>query len=312
LLLFVSENTDVYFNLAAEEYFLKSTDENILMLWRSKHAIVCGKHQNLCSELNYGYCIKNGIQPARRLSGGGTVYHDLGNINFTFIENLTGGLEKAIQYNRYLDPIKSALQHLGVRTEYSERHDLLLNNKKISGNAQHIDQKRKRVLHHGTLLFDANLEHLKNALKTDGRYSDKAVKSVRSEVTNIRNILKDQNSDIFLQNIILYWENQKHTNRYVLCGNDVEEIERLRLEKYATENWILHYSPAYSLSKNLPNSTIEVNATIADGTITNLIFSDGNFDPLPWTGKKLNSDLGLAFRKYLREKGYEADAYFLF
>ena len=154
MLLHVSAETDVYSHLAAEEYLLKNRQENILMLWQSHKAVVCGKHQNLCAEVNYGFCRENGIDTARRLSGGGTVFHDLGNLNFTFIHALDQGLEKAVQFRRFLDPVMQCLQTLDLDVTYSGRNDLLLNGLKISGNAEHVDQKNKRVLHHGTLLFD--------------------------------------------------------------------------------------------------------------------------------------------------------------
>ena len=114
-----TESTDVYFNLAAEAYLLEHSSEDILILWRSGSAVVCGKHQNICAEINYAHCIKNGIHPARRISGGGTVYHDMGNVNFTFIQNLKTGLEKAIDYKQFLEPIRSALKAMGVETQTS-------------------------------------------------------------------------------------------------------------------------------------------------------------------------------------------------
>lgn len=156
-----------------------------LLFWQSESAVVCGKHQNLCAEINYAACQHLGIKAARRVSGGGTVYHDLGNLNFAYIQDLGTTLDKAVNYKRFLEPIRQALSTLGIESTYSQRDDLLYQGLKFSGNAQHIFQQQKRVLHHGTLLLNANIHNLGKALKTDGNYQDKAVKSNRSEVTNL-------------------------------------------------------------------------------------------------------------------------------
>ena len=150
----VSRSLCPYFHLAAEAFFLQQTDENILLIWQSESAVVSGKHQNICAEINYKFCKENNILPARRLSGGGTVFHDMGNINFTFIKNIETEMDKAVNYKQFLEPIRKTLFSLGIETTYSYRDDLLLDGKKISGNAQHIFQQKKRDLHHGTLLYD--------------------------------------------------------------------------------------------------------------------------------------------------------------
>jgi len=248
--LIVTENTDVYFNLAAEDYILHHWDADVLMFWRSKKAVVCGKHQNLCGELNYSWCRKHGIDIARRLTGGGTVFHDLGNINFTFIQNIPEGLDKAVNYRRFLDPMRDVLQKIGVETSYSSRNDLLVKDKKISGNAEHVLQRRSRVLHHGTLLFRSELGDLGEALHPVGKYETKAVQSVRSEVTNISDhFLQEENSDAFMQMVIRGFENIKHTNRYVFREEDLQGIDNVKHAKYSKESWILGYSPGYTVQK---------------------------------------------------------------
>lgn len=291
--------------------------DDVLMLWRSQSAVVCGKHQNLCAELNYGYCMDNGILPARRLSGGGTVYHDLGNINFTFISGLQDGLEKAVNFKRFLEPIRNALQSMGVETEYSGRNDLLLNGKKISGNAEHVFQQKKKVLHHGTLLFDANLEHLGQALHPDGSYESKAVKSVRSQVVNIRSVLQETESSIFLNNIFNILSLQEHTYKYVFCEKDVDSINRLKNEKYATTEWIVHYSPKYTFKKPL-GTELELEGSIHAGTLENLLIKNSNSQKLEdvcsdFLGKKLTESLSAEFALQLEEKlGLKTDRYILF
>jgi lipoate-protein ligase A len=273
LLLIASEHTDVYFNLAAEDYLLHHFKEDILMFWRSRKAAVCGKHQNLCAEINYAYCKQNAIDMARRLSGGGTVFHDPGNINFTFLQTIPEGLEHAVNYQRFLEPIRRALSSMGIETTYSNRNDLLLDGKKISGNAEHVLQREKRVLHHGTLLFHSDLDALGAALHPEGIYTDKAVKSVRSEVTNITNHHKRiPDAETFLQRLFEFFLSEKHTYRYVFNSNDLSVIQNLQNDKYATEKWIVGYSPSYHLQKNivLGSENLNLELETQNGQITRL------------------------------------------
>ena len=183
---FISDSTNPYFNLATEQFLLHDFSEDVLFLWRSDNSVVLGKHQNACAEANYEFCKENNIKIARRLSGGGTVFHDLGNINFTLIRNLKDGMSKAVDYRFLLEPIRKVLADLNIETTYSKRDDLLLNNLKISGNAQHIHQRGLRNLHHGTLLYDSDLKKLNSAIRSIGTYEGKSVPSNRSDVTNIR------------------------------------------------------------------------------------------------------------------------------
>ena len=246
--LIVSQSNCPYFNLATEAYFLQNTHENICLIWQSESAVVCGKHQNICAEINYKFCIENHILPARRLSGGGTVFHDLGNINFTFIKNLETELDKAVNYKQFLEPIREALGKMGIETTYSHRDDLLLDGKKISGNAQHVFQQKKRVLHHGTLLYNSQLQNLSQALRSEGQYIDKAVKSVRSTVTNIRDYHDLGETQEFKKRFIQTL-NQTLGATHFLLPNEIEEITSLKNEKFIQENWILGYSPKYQHSR---------------------------------------------------------------
>lgn len=323
MLLIFSDNTDVYFNLAAEDYLLHNFQENVVMFWRSNSAVVCGKHQNICAEVNYGFCKTHNIQIARRLTGGGTVYHDLGNINFTFIQNLNDGLEKAVNFKQFLDPIKEALLHMGIAAEYSNRNDLLLNGKKISGNAEHVLQKQKRVLHHGTLLFDADLTHLKEALHPTGIYTDKAVKSVRSVVTNIQNEHSHFSRNEFLANLYDYWLKQAHTNRYVFTEKDLLEIEKTQFSKYSKLDWIVHYSPKYSVVKTIkgPLGYWNLEVHIAEGIIKQMQLNSenpqivsilGNINTGNWVGQKITEHISLEFAWATREISDVEDPYILF
>ena len=174
MLCIFSENRDPYFNLAAEEYLLRNTGDEIFMLWQSTPAVVVGKHQNALAEINYRYTTGKGIAVARRLSGGGTVYHDNGNINFTFIRQGEPG--KLVDFSGFIEPVIRFMKITGVDAEKGSKHEILTQGKKISGNAGHV--YKNRVLHHGTLLFNADMEILHESIRhAGGIYTDKAVQS---------------------------------------------------------------------------------------------------------------------------------------
>ncbi len=254
---------DVYFNLAAEAYFLHQTTESVLILWRSEKAVVCGKHQNICAEINVDYCKLNGIAPARRISGGGTVFHDLGNVNFTFIQPIGDSLDKAVDYKQFLEPVRKVLRGMGVETSYSLRHDLLFGEDKISGNAQHIYQQGRRVLHHGTLLFNANLKALGGTLHAKGTYIDKAVKSNRSTVTNLgEHFPKYTDMESVLADLRAGFEVLYGTKFGGLPNEEQEIIDQLRSSKFAHESWIFGYSPSFSATKQISTPDLgEINWT---------------------------------------------------
>lgn len=267
-------NTDPYFNLATEEYLLKNKTDDIFMLWCNEPVVVVGKHQNAMAEINYEFIEKQKIKVARRLSGGGTVYHDAGNLNFTYIMN--GETGKLVDFTRYTDDILEVLNNLGVPAARNKRNDLIINDKKISGNAEHIF--KQRVIHHGTLLFNSDLEVLNEAIKVKtGEYSDKAVQSVRSKVTNIAPYLKTNLGIRDLRKELMDYMLQKyeHARIFQLSDDDITAIEKLKNEKYTTWDWIFGYSPKYVLKKEvlLEGKTMEVELTIKKGNILSALFS---------------------------------------
>ncbi|WP_321289599.1 lipoate--protein ligase [uncultured Sunxiuqinia sp.] len=260
---------DPYFHLAAEEYLLKNFDEDVFMLWQGESSIVVGKHQNALAEINHRYVAENGIKIARRLSGGGTVFHDPGNLNFTFIKTV----ERIDQVNFkvFTQPIVEVLKRLGLDAYTTGRNDLMLDGKKISGNAEHVF--KKRVLHHGTLLYNSELGKLKNALKVDlSRFEDKAVQSNRSEVTNIANYLDREMSvndfsDFIFEGIRTSYPEPKV---FQFSEDDIEKIQKLREEKYASWDWIYGYSPKYKYSNridDLEGNSIQFTLEVVKGVI---------------------------------------------
>lgn len=274
-----TSSLDVYFNLAAESYFLYDTEESVLILWRSNNAVVCGKHQNICAEINVDYCKRNNIHPARRISGGGTVFHDLGNVNFTFIQPLKFGIEKAVDYKQFLEPVREVLMGMGIATSYSVRHDLLYGKDKISGNAQHIYQQKKRVLHHGTLLFNANLSALGDALHPVGVYVDRAVKSNRSTVTNLADHFSEyRDMEKTLLELKQGFERIYETEFKELQSEEISTIAGICNDKFKQDAWILGYSPSFSVSKVIPSkdsTNLNWEWTIQKGIIESLMISGG-------------------------------------
>ena len=267
-------NSDPYFNLAAEEYFLKNFQENIFMLWRSRSSVVVGKHQNALAEINHEFVRKNKMPVARRLSGGGTVFHDPGNVNFSFIRNVEKISE--VNFTVFTVPIVEALKKLGVEAYSTGRNDLLIDGKKISGNAEHVH--KNRVLHHGTLLFDSQLEALKGVLKVDlSKFEDKAVQSNRSEVTNIANYLQNPISVEEFTKFLFSEISQNLPGFQVFepTSEDLEAIQKLSTEKYQTWDWIFGYSPRYRFTNKMEteDGVVYITFLVEHGHITEVSLS---------------------------------------
>lgn len=270
--LIYNEITNPYFNLAMEEFYLKNTEEDIFLLWRNDSSIIVGKNQNTLSEINYDYVKENNINVVRRQSGGGAVFHDLGNINFTFISCNDNSFS---DFKRFTMPIINALKGLNINAEFSGRNDLLINDKKFSGNAQY--NYKDKVMHHGTLLFSSVINNLSDALKVKpSKFEGKSVKSVKARVTNISEHL-DNSMDIlkfkdYLMNFVL---NSDDNNKiYTMTEDDIQSINKLVEEKYSTWNWNFGISPKYTLNNELKyvGGNMEFNLDVEKGLIKNIKF----------------------------------------
>ena len=272
MLLINNTNTNAYFNLAMEEYFLKNTNEDIFLLWQNENSIIVGKNQNTLSEINYDYVKENNIKVVRRLSGGGAVFHDLGNINFTFISCNDNSFS---DFKKFTMPIVEALKELNVHAEFSGRNDLLIDGQKFSGNAQY--NYKNKVMHHGTLLFSSEINDLSNALKVKpSKFQGKSVKSVKSRVTNISSHLDKKMTVLEFKDYLMDFINKRDENShfYELNDKDVESINKLVEEKYSTWEWNFGYSPKYSLNNELkyPGGNVEFSLDVHDGLIKDIKF----------------------------------------
>ncbi|NLD96327.1 MAG: lipoate--protein ligase [Synergistaceae bacterium] len=261
------QSHDPAFNLALEEYLYRSVDEGhpgYFLLWQNAPSIIVGRFQNTAQEVNRPFVEERGINVVRRISGGGAVYHDLGNVNYSFIVPNDEGAP--FDFARHARPVIDALAKLGVAAESGGRNDLVIDGRKFSGSAQHMD--RRRLLHHGTLLFDSDLSVLEQALNVDEeKFTSKGFKSVRSRVTNILPMLPEP---ISVEEFIDALRGAlSGTETYSLDETQRTEIRRLRDEKYATWEWNWGASPEFSERKvrRFPWGKVEALLNVKEGVI---------------------------------------------
>ena len=268
-----SDSVDPCWNLALEQYVFDALDpgHSYFMLWQNHNAIIVGKYQNTLGEINAAYVKERDITVVRRLSGGGAVYHDLGNLNFTFIVDDNGGLDFAA----FCRPLIAALTSLGATAEISGRNDMTLNGKKFSGNAQY--RKSGRIMHHGTLLYDSDLTVLSGALNvTQDKIESKGIKSVRSRVTNIRPYVKDDLPlPAFWDAISDYMVKENDMRPYTLTQADIAAVDKLRSDVYSQWSWNYGASPAFTLHKERRVEgcgKLEIYLDVVQGIIHNAAF----------------------------------------
>jgi len=281
MLCIIRHETDPYFNLAAEEYVLKHFERDCFMLWRNEPAIIVGKHQNTLAEINADFVKENQIKVVRRLSGGGAVFHDLGNLNFTFIAS--GEHHQLVDFRKFTLPILEVMKKLGIDAKFEGRNDLTIGGRKFSGNAEHVH--KSRVLHHGTLLFSAEMADLSGALNVDpDKFTDKAVKSVRSRVTNICEHLQSPMTVLEFRDHIMNHivETTANSKLYSFTEEDIRSISRLRDEKYITWEWNFGYSPKYNFRKAVKTNggKLEVALEVVNGIIEKARFYGDYFNKL--------------------------------
>ncbi|MEH7304763.1 lipoate--protein ligase [Neobacillus drentensis] len=266
------EITDPQVNLAIEEYALKNLDinETYLLFYINEPSIIIGKNQNTIEEINTEYVESNNIKVVRRLSGGGAVYHDLGNLNFSFITKDDG--ESFHNFRKFTEPVVAALKKLGVNAELSGRNDIEVGGRKISGNAQF--STKGRMFSHGTLMLNSEIDNVVSALKVKkDKIESKGIKSVRSRVANISEFLTGQLNMgefrlLLLKNI---FDVQEEIPEYVLTEEDWEKIYQLSKERYQNWEWNYGRSPKFNLqhSHRFPVGSIDARLEVNRGVIEN-------------------------------------------
>jgi len=263
---------DPRINLAIEEYALKNLDinETYLLFYINEPSIIIGKNQNTIEEINTDYVEENNIHVVRRLSGGGAVYHDLGNLNFSFITKDDGA--SFHNYRKFTEPVIAALHQLGVNAELSGRNDIEVEGRKISGNAQF--STRGRMFSHGTLMLKSEVDHVVSALKVKKeKIESKGIKSVRSRVANISEFLKEDISIEEFRALLLrsIFNGQEEIPEYVLTEEDWEKIHQLSKERYQNWEWNYGKSPKFNLQRShrFPVGTIDVRLEVNKGIIEN-------------------------------------------
>ncbi len=276
---------DPHYNLALEEYVLTHRKEGTyLLLWQNDNAIILGQYQNAEAEIDRAFVDSHGIQVVRRITGGGAVYHDLGNLNYSFITDT--GDAALLTYEQFTKPVVDALRKLGLDAEASGRNDILVNGKKVSGTAQRLSGER--ILHHGTLLFDSDMAVLSHALKVDPeKIKAKGIASVRSRVTNIRaELAKDMTLDAFWSHLKTAFS-ENALQPIELTAEELAAVETLKQEKYDTWQWNFGRSPACEMhsKRRFDGGTVELYMHMEKGRIAEISFlgdflSMASIDPL--------------------------------
>ncbi len=266
------ESTDPYYNLAVDEYLLKNSSDEFLILGINDKSAIIGKHQAAHRETDTKFVSEHNIPVIRRISGGGTVFHDIGNLNFSFIMNSSQG--KQVDFRKYTQPVIDFLASLGIDAKFEGKNDLKVGGLKISGNAEHV--YRNRVLHHGTLLFDADLDLLKGSLRKDtGNYETRAVSSNPSSVVNLtnvlKNVLKDVDNTCRFKAEMMQWflHNYPGAESFSFSEEDNNKIEILADSKYRSWEWNYGYGPEYHFTNSFEYKRRECHCSlfIKDGII---------------------------------------------
>lgn len=265
---------DSFFNMAVEEYFLTVATEPLVVLWRNARTVVIGRNQNALQEVNLDFARQNNIDVVRRLSGGGAVFHDKGNINFTVIQKHEAGLFH--NYEHFTAPICEYLRSLGVNAVFAGRNDLLIEGKKFSGNAQAV--KNHNIMHHGTIMFNADISELVGVLNPNQlKINSKSIKSVQARVTNVaEHLLMPMEVQEFYTGLLAMFAKCGY-ELTELSAQERQEIARLAETKYRTWDWNFGQAPAYTLTREqlFDFGIVELRLEITKGRIVGVkIYGD--------------------------------------
>ncbi len=274
----INDSKNPRFNLALEEYVLKylDSDEDFVLLWQNENSIIIGRNQNTFEEINSDVVKKHDVNVVRRITGGGAVYHDDGNLNFSFVTKMKDNLN---DYKKFTAPVIEALNTMGVPAEFQGRNDIVVEDKKISGNAQSF--YKHKMLHHGTILFDANLPFVAEVLNVKAdKIKSKGIKSNRARVTNIKPYLKENiGMPEFKKTLLAYLLDTKNIqdHMYELTQDDLDKIQELMAKRYNKWAWNYGENPEFSLEKagRYQGGKVEFHLNIKEGKIDDIkIFGD--------------------------------------
>lgn len=274
-----NDNIDPAMNHAIEEYLLKETSDSHFMLWRNRPTILLGKNQDAFAELNFEYVENNDIDIVRRLSGGGTVFCDLGNMQYSLITDIGKGDQNS--FIKFSKPVVEALKSLGLKAEFTGRNDILIEGKKISGNAQY--KYKNRIIHHGTILFDVNMDMLAGSINSRPvKFINKSVKSVSSRVGTIKEYLPDYSVEKFmdyLKNYVIDYYGIKTTDE--LTPELLEKSERY-ITRFRDPKWNLgkRYTDSIEMTVKYPFGLVEYKLRMDGGRIIDIDFLGDFFSDL--------------------------------
>ncbi len=280
---------DPYFNLASEEHLLENSEGDIFMVWRNGKSVIIGKNQNAYGEINVDFCKNNDIKTVRRLTGGGAVFHDPGNVNFTFITAAEEGEE--IDFYPFTSRVTKALSDFGIDARPNGRNDIEADGFKISGNAQCVyncKNGKRKLLHHGTLLFSADMVAMAGALKPKSeKLESKGIKSVRSRVANIKDMEGYCGPDSPLDFALALCEKCAKGSVTAFSDAEIASIKEISERKYSRWEWNFGESPKFSntVSKRFPFGSVEISYTAEKGIIEEAkiqgdFFAEGDIEEL--------------------------------
>lgn len=278
----INRNTDPALNHGIEEYFMKETDEDVFSLWQNYNTILVGKNQDIFAEINMDYAKDKGLTIVRRRSGGGTIYCDLGNMQYSFITKDDKNISGIESFQEFAKPVVEALRNLGLNAEFTGRNDILLEGKKISGNAQY--RNKGRIVHHGTLLYQTDTEMLKGALYSRPiKFKNKAVKSVFARVGEIKDFV-DMDIKDFMDYVSSYIIDYYKIDK-VLDYEDLDDEVKDKIEEYAKpfrdKEWNIgkdHNQNHASFSVKYPYGLVEYKLRAKDGKIESLYILGDYFE----------------------------------